>query len=381
MTKYIFRKEYFGALLYDPKRMYLQYLDEKESHRILSDKNYSMIIHQDAADHFLSAPLKVFMGLSSRCNLKCMHCVVYDPRRPVKEIDYENVKRIFRELGDMGVLEVRLSGGEPTCRKDFFRIVKEARKNHLTVSVNSNGVYHDEIRECIAGCGIDRLHISLDGLENQNDRIRGKGVFKKVISSIKFLREKGQYIRIVVCLYKNNIPDIDGLIRLAEEMDCDMKFSPIARAGKAKYMGNLLSPDDCLGLKRYFDHLNSRVNVFFNFGTMIPEFNNYCQLDDFDSTICGSGRTQLRVELSGDIYGAGCGDVDESKLPLGTKNDPIKDIWYKAQFAMLQEMNNKGGRCLDCDFPKILTAWLNHASPSFNFKRKDARTKPENNSR
>jgi MoaA/NifB/PqqE/SkfB family radical SAM enzyme len=367
--KMIYRQEYFGALLYNLENWRLSYLDQKKARKYLEENCDRLIIHQCPKDHYLSSPLKVFIGISSQCNLRCRHCVVYKTDTQTADIDLDSVKRIIKQLSDIGVLEIRLSGGEPTSRKDFFTIVTEAKKHNLTVSINSNGIYTNEIRGNIVESGIDRVHISLDGLEKQNDYIRGKGVFKEVVSSIEYLRSRGQYIRVVVCLFKDNLSDIPGLIKLTEGLDCDIKFSPIAKVGKAENMDRLLTIEECESVKQFFAQKHFRVNVFYNHGTMISEFKDYCELEDFDSNICGAGRTQLRVELNGDIFGAGCGDVDKNKTPLGTRDDSIIDIWQKAQSIMLTDMKHKGGACLDCDLSKVMPLWLNSVSPSFNFRR------------
>lgn len=364
----IFRHEYFGALVYDSETWNLTYLNNRQAENFLEENKEEIIIHNKPNPGFLSAPLKMFVDVFSGCNLRCKHCMIANIPKPAKEMDFNTIKGILEELSKLGVLEVRLSGGEPICRPDFFQIVEEAKKNNISVSVNSNGIWNKEQKNKMAESKIDRVHISLDGLEKQHDFIRGQGNFQKSLTTIKFLKSNGKYVRIVVCLFKDNLTDIDSLIKLAEELECDIKFSPIAKRGNAESMSRLLIIEECQDIKKYFDNLKSKVNVFFNYGTMIPEFNDYCDISDFDSNVCGSGRTQLRVEINGDVYGAGCGNLTGEKEPLGKIDNDFSELWKKSQLSILNDTKAKGGKCLDCDLSKVFQSWLSHRSPSFNFR-------------
>lgn len=382
MSVRIFRKEYFGGLLLDPERCRLTYLDPDAAAAVIARADENTIVHRRACPGRLSAPLKVFVSITPRCNLRCRHCVNEGSDNTTAALPLEVIRSLLEQMHELGVLEVRLSGGEPTCRADFFEIVEEAKRNSLTVSVNSNGVYPSHVLERLAHSRIDRIHVSLDGLEDNHDYVRGKGKFRESISAIRYLRQRGQYIRIVVCLFRNNLADIEGLIRLAEELDCDIKMSPIAGIGYATDMDCLLTPDECRTLTGRLDGRQSPVRVFCNYGTMLSKFAEHCAFDDFDSTQCGAGRTQLRLELDGNVFSGEGGLADADRAPIGTWRDPIAQLWDRAQSDMTARMKQKEPRCRECDLAQVMRKWLAQPSPSFNFLRdrsNHSRGQEENN--
>jgi len=367
--RFIFRKEYFGALLYDKANWGLKMLNKNEAAAFLSEKKAGVRIFSAPNKGFLSAPLKAFVSISASCNLNCGHCMISKKRTQTEEIDFDGLKSVFEQLGRMGMLEIRLGGYEPTARKDFEKIFEEAKKNGLTISINTNGVCSDDLRKRLAESCVDRVHVSLDGLEKNHDIIRGKGSFAKAIDTIHMLKEKGKYVRIVTCLYRENLKDIKGLVALAENLGCDIKFSPIAKLGSAEHMGGLLTKEECEALKKRFDSMKGTVNIFFNYGTMSSDFIDYCDISDFDSTICGAGRTQLRVENNGEVIMAGCGDLLSDIKPLGTYKDSFPDMWKKSQLVMAGLMKKNGPKCASCGMDSVFAAWLLKPTPAFNFAR------------
>ncbi|MFA6215717.1 MAG: radical SAM protein [Patescibacteria group bacterium] len=364
----VFRQEYFGGLLYDLKNWQLRYLDKNQANDFLDNPPGDMIIHKTPIQDYLSAPLKVFFGIYSGCNLHCRHCMIGNIKKPQKELNRETIEKGLRDLSAMGVLEVRFSGGEVAQRPDFFEIAEVAKNSNLSVSINSNGCWSEAIESKYAKSGIDRVHFSLDGMEKNHDYIRGRGVFNQCLKTIEYLRSYDKYVRIVVCLRRDNLIDIDNLISLAEKYKCDIKFSPVANKGSAESLSGLLSVQESIKIKEYFDTVKSKVRVFFNYGTIIPEFSEYCDLADFDSSVCGSGRTQLRIETDGVVYLGGCGNVSQEQSIIGKVDDPLLELWKISQEKIIESRRLKGDKCLACSLEKIFKKWLSQPSPSFNYK-------------
>jgi len=368
--KMTLRKEYFGNLLYNPVDWSLKIISDADAERIKKEMRGKIISFENPREKILSAPLKVFIAVSSRCNLGCRHCLFSKKRGPVEELSLDELSKIFKVLGAMGVLELRIGGFEVTVREDFQVIFSEARKNNLVTSMNTNGVFDDSMRKKLADSLIDRVHVSLDGLEKNNDFLRGKGSFKEALKTVKYLKERGKYVRIAVCLFKENLEDIPGLLKISEELDCDIKFSPISPLGSAEKLQGILSAEENEKLKKYFDGLKSNANIFFNYGPVSLDFFDYCNLSDFDSTKCGSGRTQMRVENNGKVFIAGCGDIFLEEGAVGTSEDSFEEMWVISQRKMSGLMKKKGAKCEGCTIDKAVLEWIKAPTPAFNFYRK-----------
>src|SRR3712207_8755764 len=80
-----------------------------------------------AADKGVLAPLGLLAELTHRCPLRCPYCSnPVELHRASRELDAATWGRIFAEASDLGVLQVHLSGGEPTARRDLPEIIRHA---------------------------------------------------------------------------------------------------------------------------------------------------------------------------------------------------------------------------------------------------------------
>ena len=119
------------------------------------------------------------VNVTNACNLECSHCFVFradNPNLPRDKMDDATMLHQLRELRDKhNIKSMLFMGGEPMIRKD---LVMEATKLFEIPAIVTNAFY-----------GIPTLPgglvtVSLDGPEDLNDSIRGKGVFQKVKEEI-----------------------------------------------------------------------------------------------------------------------------------------------------------------------------------------------------
>ncbi|MHA1992710.1 MAG: radical SAM protein, partial [Candidatus Hodarchaeales archaeon] len=127
------------------------------------------------------------VNITNRCTLKCKHCFVFregNPNRPSKPNEMPAdlmLKEIKKYKQKYGIYSMVWMGGEPLLRKDVLKTgVKMFPRNVIT----TNGTVP------LINLGSDtKWVISLDGPEDINDKIRGKGCFKRVISNLQNLPE------------------------------------------------------------------------------------------------------------------------------------------------------------------------------------------------
>lgn len=88
-------------------------------------------------------PQSLDIELTQRCNNACIHCFINLPERDLKalksELSTETWKSILSEAADLGVLDIRFTGGEPLLRPDFADLYLHARRLGLMVSLATNG--------------------------------------------------------------------------------------------------------------------------------------------------------------------------------------------------------------------------------------------------
>jgi selenobiotic family peptide radical SAM maturase len=155
--------------------------------------------------------------ITNACDLHCAHCYDRSDRTPVS---MEDALRVLDDLGSFcmknNVLgNVFLTGGNPLMHSEFFDIYREVVKRGFWVALMGNPTPRKTIQKI---CEIRRpggYQMSLEGLPEYNDSIRGKGNFSRVMECLGVLRELGIQSKIMLTLHDGNI---DQVIPLAERL-------------------------------------------------------------------------------------------------------------------------------------------------------------------
>lgn len=141
-------------------------------------------------------PLQTVLFISDECNLRCKHCSVYKLENPHSK-KYNQVKEELLYSYRLGSRFVDFEGGEPLMWKDG-----EKRINDLIVLAKEIGFFSTTITTNgqfpISDCKADSIWVSLDGLGNYHDEIRGKGVFNRLCTHISESKHKDLSVNMVI---------------------------------------------------------------------------------------------------------------------------------------------------------------------------------------
>lgn len=110
---------------------------------------------------------------------------------------------------------ISFSGGNPLMHPDFIKIYRAASDRGFSLAILGNVATKKQLEELIAIQRPSHYQVSLEGLEDHNDEIRGKGYFKRVMQFLPLLRELGIYSMVMLTLTRGNM---DQVIPLAEEL-------------------------------------------------------------------------------------------------------------------------------------------------------------------
>ncbi len=109
------------------------------------------------------------LSVTDRCNYRCVYCMPPDgldwmPREDI--LSFEEAGRLARIFGELGVTKLRLTGGEPTLRRDFVGMVQRigAVPQIRDLAMTTNGYRLARLAEPLARAGMGRVNISLDSL-------------------------------------------------------------------------------------------------------------------------------------------------------------------------------------------------------------------------
>lgn len=134
----------------------------------------------------MNAPAYACFDLTSKCNLKCKHCVFVPSNS--KELTTEEVKQKLDWLNDNNFFSVQFAGGEPLMRPDFKDILQYAAQKKYTISIATNGtMITDSLIDLMIKCNVRLIQLSVDGIAHENDLLRGKGTFDIIDKSLEKL--------------------------------------------------------------------------------------------------------------------------------------------------------------------------------------------------
>jgi len=181
---------------------------------------------KDLPSHLLqfSADKKpvVVWNVGRRCNLRCVHCYSHsrDQEYP-DELTHAEGIRLIDELARFGSPVLLFSGGEPLMRPDILDLIAHARSRGMRAVLSTNGTL---ITPKLAGklkeFGLSYVGVSLDGLEETNDRFRGvEGAFASALLGIRNCRAAGMKVGLRFTMNRRNVQDIGGIFDLLIEED------------------------------------------------------------------------------------------------------------------------------------------------------------------
>ena len=177
-------------------------------------------------------PVDVSLKVTEKCNSRCITCNVWREQSNKPELTIEDLEKIFYQLKAVKIKTIGLYGGEPLLRKDIGEVARKAKsimKESRILLITNGLLLKNKAKELLDG-GCDYVCISLDGIGEVNDKIRGvPGDYQRVIEGIEELKKidtkKKVKINIGTTLISQNIHQVPQLINLAREFGISWSFN------------------------------------------------------------------------------------------------------------------------------------------------------------
>lgn len=214
-----------GRLLDIPESEFLGLLPEgfREDHSGLQrvDGRSATVFTGKTPHTHTRFPRRVYFQITRNCNLECSYCFVR-ARRGQPHVPTSAVLDMATFLGRHGLVEVRLTGGEPTTHPGFFEILHRFREEGVFVSVATNGVLDRRTLDQLADERGLWVICSVDGGRDAHDRYR-PGTFHIVVDNLRYLKERNPAIRIRLTsvLTRSNKGQIHELGKICRSIDAE----------------------------------------------------------------------------------------------------------------------------------------------------------------
>jgi selenobiotic family peptide radical SAM maturase len=165
---------------------------------------------------FLESPTFTLQWhITQACDLHCKHCYDRSPRSPLTWEQgmkiLNDLDRFCREKRVQG--QVSFTGGNPLLHPQFNELYRAAEELGFGTAILGNPTSRERLREIRAIGEPHFFQVSLEGLREHNDWIRGPGHFDRVMEFLEILKELNIYSMVMLTLTRDNL---DQVIPLAE---------------------------------------------------------------------------------------------------------------------------------------------------------------------
>ncbi len=198
------------------------------------------------------------------CNFRCKHCSIESLKQKGREtLSLKDVKRIADQADAMGLASICISGGEPLMFKDLEDVVKGIGPDRFNIAMDTNGWMLSEKKvKWLVSIGIDRIQLSMDGMENMHDVFRGKGSgsWRRCIAALEYGKKHGLAIIINIVATKSLLDSGE----LERQLDYLAQFDNHVSILHAKPVGAFAGKhEEILNSKdfQYIQNLDRKYNI------------------------------------------------------------------------------------------------------------------------
>ena len=307
----------------------------------------------------LKTPIKIQWKITNKCNLHCKHC--YLGKLDGMKLPYERVMKIVDIIVDSNVMEVTLSGGECLTYKGIENVIIRLLNQGIKVDIFTNALLLDKLIDKLENENVKKdnilFYVSVDGLKNSHEKIRGKNTFNKTFENIKYATSFGYSVTTNTVINNINYNDIVDMIVLLKNAGVkDVQISNLLVQGSAT-KDLEISLDKQIELKSRLSELyHDHPEYGYIYYSEVPDSDGVRKVyslsseeDKYigtDNWTCTAGVARVTINPDGKVYC--CPFIKDSYL--GDLNDESLDnIWYNTnRFKFLKRLSqeNKSRVCL-----------------------------------
>ncbi len=300
-----------------------------------------------------TAPFRMDLALTYRCNNACIHCYSGSPAEVKPELDAKRWKAVLRKIVGLGVPNVVFTGGEPTLRGDLVELVAEAQRLGLVAGLVTNGrrLADRSYAESLVRAGLDYAQVTL---ESHRPEVHEKitqvpGSWRETVEGIRNLADLGIYVDVNATLSTLNVGDVRGLVELAAELGADaVSANRLIYSGRGLEVREWFEPTPEQTLKALEEMVDAAAEHDMEFRWY--GVTRYCELNPLGHQLgvkfCSACSITMAVEPDGTVI-----PCQSYYQPLGNiLKDSWDSVWNHDLCRGIRSRAFAGGACLSCPF-------------------------------
>jgi len=297
-----------------------------------------------------SAPLRMDMALTFKCQNDCVHCYAGGPHETT-ELDTSHWKKVIDRLSQIGVFILTFTGGEPTLREDLSELLQYAQNKGMVTGLITNGrrLKDKAYVKALEDAGLDFVQVTLESHKSKIHDLMtsAEGSWKETVAGIKNAVRSQIYVTTNTTLSKYNAADFLTTIDYIKELGvAAFGCNSLIYSGKATGVRQEFAlPIETLEvlLPKIRDKAN-QLNLKFLWYTPTQ----YCRLDPVQLGLgvksCTAAMINMCVGPNGDVYP--CQSYFES---LGNiLVDDWEKIWNHPLAKKIRNREYVEPKCKDC---------------------------------
>jgi radical SAM protein with 4Fe4S-binding SPASM domain len=295
-----------------------------------------------------SAPYRMDLALTYRCNDDCAHCYNGRPRN-YPEISTDLWRRILDRLWELGIPHVVFTGGEPTLRTDLPELIAHAERNGQMAGLNTNARRLSDIKfvDRLVQAGLDHVQITLESHDPaiHDQMVRARGAWQQTVAGLKNVLDTPLYVMTNTTMLQENSPRLEETLQFLSDLGVPtVGLNALIYSGRGRSVGTGLKEDELtplLDMARQHTSAHGQRLIWYT-----PT--HYCHFDPMQLELGVKGCTAALFNM--------CIEPDGGVIPcqsyyhqLGNLlNDPWESIWNHKLSISLRERKVIPAKCNGC---------------------------------
>lgn len=295
-----------------------------------------------------SAPYRMDLALTYRCNNDCLHC--YNAReRSHPELPAIKWKKIIDRLWKYGIPHIVFTGGEPTLRNDLPELIAHAEANGQICGLNTNGrrLSDKSYVNQLVSAGLDHVQITIESHipSIHDEMVNKKGAWRQTVMGIENVLDTPLYVMTNTTMLRDNSPQLADTLEFLGSLGVPtIGLNALIYSGRGINVGTGLRESELAPLlevaRKYTDKYNQRLIWY------TPT--QYCHFDPMQLELgvksCTAALYNMCIESDGSVIP--CQSYYE---PLGNiLYDNWNSIWNHDLSKDLRERKYVGSKCEGC---------------------------------
>lgn len=152
--------------------------------------------------------------ITNKCILRCRHCYVGAAERC--ELSLQEVQKVFDEFQALQGLRLLMTGGEPLLHSRFDEINAILPRYSFRKVLFTNGLLISE--NLLERLHIDELQVSIDGMRQGHEALRGTGTYRRAIGAVRLALDKGVPVSVATMIHRSNLDEFEAMDALFKDL-------------------------------------------------------------------------------------------------------------------------------------------------------------------